>query len=120
MKDELVLIIDLGSQVTQLIARRLRQFNVLFEIHPFNKITDELIKTISSNAIILSRCPTSVLDDYTPIPPSSIFNIGISILGVCYRQQIIIKILGGKVINKSETSEFSKSFVKKKIFSLHL
>ena len=54
MKDNLVLIIDFGSQVTQLIARRLRELKVYCEIHPFNKINDEFIKTIDPEAIILS------------------------------------------------------------------
>ena len=114
MKHNLVLIIDFGSQVTQLIARRLRELKVYCEIHPFNKINDEIIKTIGPKAIILSGGPASVLDDNAPTPPSIIFNIGVPILGICYGQQIMMKMLGGNVTHGSGTSEFGKSFVKKK------
>ena len=75
MKDNLVLIIDFGSQVTQLIARRLRELKVYCEIHPFNKINDEFIKTIGPKAIILSGGPASVLDDNAPTPPLSLIHI---------------------------------------------
>ena len=114
MKDNLVLIIDFGSQVTQLIARRLRELKVYCEIHPFNKINDEFIKAIGPKAIILSGGPASVLDDNAPTPPSIIFDIGVPILGICYGQQIMMKMLGGNVIHGSGTSEFGKSIVKKK------
>ena len=114
MKDDFVLIIDFGSQVTQLIARRLRELKVFCEIHPFNKINDEFIKTIAPKAIILSGGPASVLDDNAPAPPSIIFDIGVPILGICYGQQIMMKMLGGNVVHGSRTSEFGKSFVKKK------
>ena len=114
MKDDFVLIIDFGSQVTQLIARRLRELKVFCEIHPFNKINDEFIKTIAPKAIILSGGPASVLDDNAPTPPSIIFDIGVPILGICYGQQIMMKMLGGNVVHGSGTSEFGKSFVKKK------
>ena len=114
MKHNLVLIIDFGSQVTQLIARRLRELKVYCEIHPFNKINDEFIKAIGPKAIILSGSPASVLDDNPPTPPSIIFDIGVPILGICYGQQIMMKMLGGNVIRGSGTSEFGKSFVKKK------
>ena len=114
MKDDFVLIIDFGSQVTQLIARRLRELKVFCEIHPFNKINDEFIKTIAPKAIILSGGPASVLDDNAPTPPSIIFDIGVPILGICYGQQIMMKMLGGNVVHGSGTAEFGKSFVKKK------
>ena len=113
MKDDLVLIIDFGSQVTQLIARRLRELKVFCKIYPFNKINDEFIKTIAPKAIILSGGPASVLDESAPSPPSIIFDIGVPILGICYGQQIMMKMLGGKVVHGSGTSEFGKSFVKK-------
>ena len=114
MKDDLVLIIDFGSQVTQLIARRLRELKVFCEIHPFNKINNKFIKIIAPKAIILSGGPASVLDDNAPKPPSIIFDIGVPILGICYGQQIMMKMLGGNVVHGSGTSEFGKSFVKKK------
>ena len=66
MENEFVLIIDFGSQVTQLIARRLRELNVYCEIHPFNKVHDEFLKKFNPKAIILSGGPASVLNDNAP------------------------------------------------------
>ena len=112
MKNEFVLIIDFGSQVTQLIARRLRELNVYCEIHPFNKVHDEFLKKFNPKAIILSGGPASVLNDNAPKPPSSIYDLEVPILGICYGQQIMMKMLGGSVISGSRTSEFGKSHVK--------
>ncbi len=112
MENEFVLIIDFGSQVTQLIARRLRELNVYCEIHPFNKVNDEFLKKFNPKAIILSGGPASVLNDNAPKPPSSIYDLEVPILGICYGQQIMMQMLGGSVISGSGTSEFGKSFVK--------
>ena len=114
MKNDLVLIIDFGSQVTQLIARCLRELRVYCEIHPFNKITETLTKKLNLKAIILSGGPASVLDQHPPKPPEFIFDIGIPILGICYGQQIMMEMLGGKVASGSGTSEFGKSYITKK------
>ena len=113
MKNDVVLIIDFGSQVTQLIARRLRELKVYCEIHPFNKVTEELTTRLSPKAIILSGGPASVLDNDAPMPPINIFNMKIPVLGICYGQQIMMKMLGGEVLSDSGTSEFGKSYVKK-------
>ena len=112
MENEFVLIIDFGSQVTQLIARRLRELNVYCEIHPFNRVNDEFLKKINPKAIILSGGPASVLNDNAPKPPSSIYDLEVPILGICYGQQIMMQMLGGSVVSGSGTSEFGKSFVK--------
>jgi GMP synthase (glutamine-hydrolysing) len=112
MKNDTVLIIDFGSQVTQLIARRLRELRVYCEIHPFSKINDALIRNINPKAIILSGGPASVLDEDAPRPPSNIFDLGIPILGICYGQQIMVKMLGGTVTSGDGTAEFGKSFLK--------
>ena len=112
MENEFVLIIDFGSQVTQLIARRLRELNVYCEIHPFNKVNDEFLKKFNPKAIILSGGPASVLNDNAPKPPSSIYDLEVPILGICYGQQIMMQMLGGSVVSGSGTSEFGKSFVK--------
>ena len=112
MENEFVLIIDFGSQVTQLIARRLRELKVYCEIHPFNKVHDEFLKKINPKAIILSGGPASVLNDRAPKPPSNIYDLEIPILGICYGQQIMMKMLGGSVVSGSGTSEFGKSYVK--------
>ena len=84
MENEFVLIIDFGSQVTQLIARRLRELKVYCEIYPFNKVNDKFLKKINPKGIILSGGPASVLNDNAPAPPSSIYDLGIPILGICY------------------------------------
>ena len=112
MENEFVLIIDFGSQVTQLIARRLRELKVYCEIHPFNKVNDEFLKKFNPRAIILSGGPASVLNDNAPKPPSSIYDLEVPILGICYGQQIMMQMLGGSVVSGSGTSEFGKSFVK--------
>ena len=112
MENEFVLIIDFGSQVTQLIARRLRELNIYCEIHPFNNVNDEFLKKFNPKAIILSGGPASVLNDNAPKPPSSIFDLEVPILGICYGQQIMTQMLGGSVVSGSGTSEFGKSFVK--------
>ncbi len=112
MKNEFVLIIDFGSQVTQLIARRLRELKVYCEIHPFNKVHDEFLKKFNPKAIILSGGPASVLNDRAPKPPSNIYDLEVPILGICYGQQIMMQMLGGSVVSGSGTSEFGKSYVK--------
>ena len=114
MKNDVVLIVDFGSQVTQLIARRLRELKVYCEIHPYNKIKVDLTNRLNPKAIILSGGPASVLDNDAPRPPESIFDMGVPILGICYGQQVMMKMLGGKVISGSGTSEFGKSYVKQK------
>ena len=114
MNNDVVLIIDFGSQVTQLIARRLRELKVYCEIHPYNKIKVDLTNRLNPKAIILSGGPASVLDNDAPRPPEGIFHMGIPILGICYGQQVMMKMLGGKVISGSGTSEFGKSYVKQK------
>ena len=113
MKHNIVLIIDFGSQVTQLIARRLRELNVYCEIHPFQNVSSDLIKNLVPKAIILSGGPASALDANAPKPPKNIFDIGIPVLGICYGQQIMMKMLGGEVLSGSGTSEFGKAFVSK-------
>ena len=69
--------IDFGSQVTQLIARRLRELNIYSEIHPFQKISNDFLKEMDPKAIILSGGPRSVTDKDAPLPPKSIFNMNI-------------------------------------------
>ena len=113
MKYDVVLIIDFGSQVTQLIARRLRELKVYCEIQPFQNVSNDLIKQLEPKAIILSGGPASVLDDNAPKPPKKIFDIGIPILGICYGQQIMMKMLGGEILSGRGTSEFGKSMVNK-------
>ena len=108
-----LLIIDFGSQVTQLIARRLRELSVYCEIHAFNKVNETFLKDFAPKAVILSGGPASVLDDNHPKPPAIVFDLDIPILGICYGQQIMMQCLGGKVERGVNTSEFGRAFVSK-------
>ncbi len=91
-----VLIVDFGSQVTQLIARRLREAGVYCEIHPYNK-AGEALKAMSPQAIILSGGPSSTTEADSPRVDHAVFNHGAPILGICYGEQLICAELGGKV-----------------------
>ena len=110
MTDKL-LIIDFGSQVTQLIARRLRELNVYCEIHPFQKVTGTFLKDFAPKAVIFSGGPASVFDDGAPMPPESVFDLGVPILGICYGQQVMMHCLGGKVERGHGTAEFGRAYV---------
>ena len=102
-----VLIVDFGSQVTQLIARRVRESGVYCEIHPFNKV-ERHIDALAPKAIILSGGPSSVLNDETPRAPLKIFNAGVPVLGICYGQQTMVAQLGGKV-EQAREREFGRA-----------
>ncbi|QIK40745.1 glutamine-hydrolyzing GMP synthase [Pontivivens nitratireducens] len=106
-----LLIIDFGSQVTQLIARRLRELNVFCEIHPFQNVTDAFLQEFAPKAVILSGGPASVMDENSPRPPRSVFTLGVPILGICYGQQVMMQELGGKVLRGHGTSEFGRAYV---------
>ncbi|MFC6759647.1 glutamine-hydrolyzing GMP synthase [Sulfitobacter porphyrae] len=107
-----LLIIDFGSQVTQLIARRLRELSVFCEIHPFNTVDDAFLKEFAPKAVILSGGPSSVFADGAPMPPQSVFDLGVPILGICYGQQVMMHCLGGQVERGHGTAEFGRAFVK--------
>jgi len=92
-----ILIIDFGSQVTQLIARRVRELGVYCEVHPFNKVTEASLKDFGPRGIILSGGPASVLDTGTPRAPDAVFQMGLPVLGICYGQQTMVAQLGGAV-----------------------
>ena len=106
-----LLIIDFGSQVTQLIARRLRELNVYCEIHPFQKVTDAFLAEFAPKAIIFSGGPASVFAEGAPMPPTAAFGLGVPILGICYGQQVMMHCLGGKVERGHGTAEFGRAFV---------
>ena len=91
-----VLIVDFGSQVTQLIARRLREANVYCEIHPFDK-AGAALAAMSPRAIILSGGPSSTTEADSPRVDHAVFEAGVPILGICYGEQLICAELGGKV-----------------------
>jgi GMP synthase (glutamine-hydrolysing) len=91
-----ILIVDFGSQVTQLIARRVREEKVYSEIVPYQK-AEEAFAAMQPKAVILSGGPSSVLEPGAPLAPMSIFNAGVPVLGICYGEQAMAHQLGGKV-----------------------
>ncbi|MGD9919115.1 MAG: glutamine-hydrolyzing GMP synthase [Paenirhodobacter sp.] len=107
-----LLIIDFGSQVTQLIARRLRELNVYCEIHPYQNVTDAFLKDFAPKAIIFSGGPDSVTREGSPRPPKAAYDMGVPILGICYGQQVMMQDLGGLVeAGQSHTAEFGRAYV---------
>ena len=105
-----ILIIDFGSQVTQLIARRVRELGVYCEIHPFNKVSEASLKAYAPKGIILSGGPASVLDIDTPTANEYAFKMGLPVLGICYGQQTMVAQLGGKV-EDGHHREFGRAYV---------
>lgn len=93
-----ILILDFGSQYTQLIARRVRETNVYCELHPYDA-DPELIKAFAPQGIILSGGPASVTEDETPRAPQIVFELGVPVLGICYGMQTMAAQLGGTVEN---------------------
>ena len=111
---ECLLIVDFGSQVTQLIARRLRELNVYCEIHPYQIVDEKFLNRLSPKAIILSGGPDSVTRDGSSRAHPVIYNMGVPLLGICYGQQVMMHQLGGEVTSGTGTSEFGKAFVERK------
>jgi len=105
-----ILILDFGSQVTQLIARRIRKKNIYCEIHPYN-ISKNKIENFSPKGLILSGGPASTTLKKPLKPNNLIYSLNIPILGICYGHQLICKHLGGNVVN-SKKREFGKAFIK--------
>ncbi len=93
---EKVLILDFGSQYTQLIARRVRELKVYCEIHPCT-VSMDFIREFSPQAIILSGGPASCLEEDSPYPDAGVFKMGVPLLGICYGLQVTAKMLGGVV-----------------------
>jgi GMP synthase (glutamine-hydrolysing) len=104
-----VLIIDFGSQVTQLIARRVREAGVYSEIHPFQNAAEAFAK-LKPKAVILSGGPASVTEDASPRAPDAVFSSGVPVFGICYGQQTMAEQLGGKV-ESGHDREFGRAFL---------
>ena len=104
-----ILIVDFGSQVTQLIARRVREAGVYSEIAPFNR-ADEAFERLEPKGIILSGGPSSVMWDDSPRAPQHFFDAGVPILAICYGQQTMAHQLGGRVA-PSDNREFGRAFI---------
>src|SRR6202521_5974205 len=104
-----ILIIDFGSQVTQLIARGVREAGVYSEIVPFTAAAAAMDR-IKPKAIILSGGPASVLDANAPLPPASVYAAGVPVLGICYGEQAMAFQLGGAV-EAEHSREFGRALV---------
>ncbi|MGQ0559496.1 MAG: glutamine-hydrolyzing GMP synthase, partial [Sphingosinicella sp.] len=104
-----ILIVDFGSQVTQLIARRVREAGVYSEIAPFNR-ADEAFARMRPKGIILSGGPSSVMWDDSPRAPQHFFDAGLPILAICYGQQAMAEQLGGRVAS-SDNKEFGRAYI---------
>jgi GMP synthase (glutamine-hydrolysing) len=114
-----LLIIDFGSQVTQLIARRLRELNVYCEIHPYQNVTDAVLAALAPKAVILSGGPDSVTREGSPRAPERLWTMGVPVLGICYGQQTMMQQLGGdvqggKISGGGGTAEFGRAKVTQK------
>ncbi|MCB1532012.1 MAG: glutamine-hydrolyzing GMP synthase [Alphaproteobacteria bacterium] len=107
-----ILILDFGSQVTQLIARRIRESGVYCEIWPFNQADEQRIKAYNPKGIVLSGGPCSVVDKDSPRAPDIVFEMGVPVLGICYGQQVMVQQLGGLVEKGDEQGrEFGRAYV---------
>ena len=93
-----VLILDYGSQFTQLIARRMREAHVYCEIHPASRGTDlEFIRHFDPKGIIFSGGPNSVFDPGAPTADVKLLDLGVPVLGICYGMQLVAHLAGGEV-----------------------
>ncbi len=105
-----ILILDFGSQVTQLIARRVREAHVYSEIHPYD-VDEAFIRGFAPKGIILSGGPSSVTEGDTPRVPQAVFELGVPVLGICYGMQAMAEQLGGKV-HAGDQREFGYAAVR--------
>jgi GMP synthase (glutamine-hydrolysing) len=109
VQHEKILVIDLGSQVTQLIARRVREEKVYCEIAPFEK-SEQALRALKPKGVILSGGPASVLDPGAPLPPEAVYSAGIPVLGICYGEQAMAVQLGG-MVESGHHREFGRAEV---------
>src|ERR1700761_1523116 len=108
---DLVLILDFGSQYTQLIARRIREAGVYCEIHPYN-VPISTLRGLGPRALVLSGGPSSVYGVAAPHVGSEVFDLGIPVLGICYGLQLTAFLLGGGVERSGEGGEYGRAKVK--------
>jgi GMP synthase (glutamine-hydrolysing) len=107
MTDYKILVLDFGSQYTQLIARRIRENRVYSEIYPFNAPLDKVI-SFRPRGIVLSGGPSSVYDSGAPLLDARVFELGVPILGICYGMQLMAHTLGGRVA-KARRREYGRA-----------
>ncbi len=105
-----ILILDFGSQVTQLIARRLRESGVYCEIWPFTQAEEKRVKAFNPKGIIFSGSPCSAYAADAPLPPTYIYDLALPIFGICYGQQVMMHQLGGKVEGGGDR-EFGRAYI---------
>ncbi len=107
---ERVLIVDFGSQVTQLIARRVRESGVYCEIHPYDKV-GAILESFAPKAVILSGGPASVHEAESPAAPAKVFELGVPVLGICYGEMTMCAQLGGAV-ESGHSREFGRAEIR--------
>lgn len=115
-EQELILVLDFGSQYNQLITRRIREMGVYSELHD-HEISIEEIKKMNPKGIILSGGPNSVYEEGSFTVDPEIFNLGVPVMGICYGMQLMTKLLGGSVERANER-EYGKAVIKAKTHSL--
>ncbi|MCD8339655.1 MAG: glutamine-hydrolyzing GMP synthase [Burkholderiales bacterium] len=101
MTHDKILILDFGSQVTQLIARRIREAHVFCEVHPCD-VSDDFIKEFDPKGIVLSGSHMSAYEEAKDVAPKAVYELGVPVLGICYGMQIMASQLGGKVISGTQ------------------
>ena len=114
------MVVDFGSQTTQLILRRIREIGIYCEVISYNQIIDK-IKELQPKAIIFSGGPSSAFHRFSPKVDKKVFDTKIPILGICYGMQIICEQLNGKV-KKTNKREFGKAYIRalKKVLYLKI
>src|SRR5580698_764399 len=105
-----VLIVDFGSQVTQLIARRVRESGVYCEIHPYDRV-DAMLDAFDPKAVILSGGPASAHEAESPAAPDRIFKLDVPVLGICYGEMTMCAQLGGAV-EGGQDREFGRAEIR--------
>ena len=105
-----ILILDFGSQVTQLIARRVRDAGVFSEVYPYD-VSDEFVRNYGAAGVILSGSHSSTLEGDAPRAPQAVFELGVPVLGICYGMQAMAAALGGTVGNNG-IGEYGKTPVR--------
>ena len=105
MAENRILILDFGGQYNQLIARRVRECSVYCEVHGFEDMTIEKIRSFDPKGIIFTGGPQSAYGEGAPSIDKEVFSLGVPILGICYGAQLMAYMLGGK-IDSAPTSEY--------------
>jgi GMP synthase (glutamine-hydrolysing) len=112
MAHQLVVVLDFGSQYTQLIARRIREQNVYCEIHPYTLGKDPAkLRELNPIGIVLSGGPMSVYEEGAPVIPAGLYDLGVPVLGICYGAQLTARVLGG-IVDPAERREYGRASVR--------